>query len=100
MAEFHHNLHVTPSRQSAETQRSSPVFPAPWRLGAFALNWELLKGASLHERLLHDFQIGGGQNAQEFFKSNGRQRADGLHVGDGFLVEKRQMSERHFQFAT
>ena len=63
-----------------------------------ALNRKFLQGTSLYESLLHDLQIGGGQNAQAFFKPNVRQRADGLHVGDGFLVQKWQMSKRHFQF--
>ena len=30
------------------------------------------------------------------FKSDGRKRADGLHVADGFPLEKRQMPEMHF----
>src|SRR5208282_5734720 len=37
--------------------------------------------------------------AETFFKSHGRQRADGLHIGDGFRIEKRQMAEWHFEFA-
>src|SRR5438874_5448915 len=88
-----------PSSQAAETQRA---FQLSLRLGVFAtLRWigNSLQGTSFHESLLHDRQISGGQNAQTSFKPNGRQRANALHVGDGFLVEKGQMSEGHFQFA-
>jgi hypothetical protein len=52
---------------------SAPVIAASWRPGAFAVNQEFLQGTSLHERLLHDRQIGGGQNAQTFFKASGGQ---------------------------
>lgn len=65
------------------TQSTSPVFP---RRGDSALNQEFLQSTRLQERLFHNRQVGGRQNAKAFFKPNVRQRADGLHVGDGFLV--------------
>ena len=57
------------------------------------------QGAGFEQRGFDFFQIGFRHEAEPFFKPHGRQRADGLHIGDGFGVEKRQMAERHFEFA-
>jgi len=57
------------------------------------------QGAGFVQRGFDFLQIRFRHDAEAFFKPNRWQRADGLHVGDGFGVEKRQMAERHFEFA-
>lgn len=59
---------------------------------------EELKSAGFNQGGFNFFQICLRHNAETFFESYRRQRADGLDIGDGFRVEKRQMTERHFQF--
>ena len=69
-------------------------------LGQLALRRKYIsQGAGFEQRGFDFFQISFRHNAEPLFKPHGRQRADGLHVGDGFGVEKRQMAERHLEFA-
>src|SRR5579862_9189376 len=58
-----------------------------------------LQSASFEQYGFDFFQITFRHGAEPLFKSHGRQRADGLHIGNGFRVEKRQMAEQHFEFA-
>jgi len=45
------------------------------------------------------FKSVSGTKTEPFFKAHGGEGADGLHIGNGFCVEKWQMAERHFKFA-
>ena len=55
--------------------------------------------AGFEQRGSDFFKVNFRHDAEPFFKPHGWWRADGLHVGGGFGVEKRQMAERHFEFA-
>ena len=58
------------------------------------------QSAGLQEGFFDGGQVCGGQNAETPFKSNRRERSDGLHVGYGFFFEKGQMTEWHFQLTS